>query len=249
MVQNSLNSPPSDKHCCQGQTDVFLILWCTKGRSIIGGSWPKSQNSKSTLPTTNQLDEGRLDGDACPHFPTHHGHFVDEILYHVAASGVDALHLDLCIHLWWAGSGEWRVWPSTLNAATSVGAATRTLSCSRSLKQLIEYELPVPAVPEMIILSGGFMASICWCTIVYAWSCFPWSCSGGECGLSSRLSLLSNEKWHFCKIGVHSSCLWPVYFCLTGSSLLEVSTAPTDQHLLNCSDRLWGLSRDTETCQ
>ena len=54
------------------------------------------------------------------------------------------------------------MWPSTLNAATLVGAATRTLSCSRSLRQLIKYDMPVPAVPEMIILSGGgSMASTC----------------------------------------------------------------------------------------
>ena len=53
------------------------------------------------------------------------------------------------------------MWPSTLNAATPVGAATRTLFCSRSLRQLIKYDLPVPAVPDMIILSGvGFVASI-----------------------------------------------------------------------------------------
>ena len=40
----------------------------------------------------------------------------------VAASGVGALHLDLCSHD--RLRREWRVWPSTLNAATPVGAAT-----------------------------------------------------------------------------------------------------------------------------
>ena len=59
------------------------------------------------------------------------------------------------------------MWPSMLNAATPVGAATRTLSPRRSLRQCITYEFPVPAVPETIILSGGGVsASMCCCTIV-----------------------------------------------------------------------------------
>ena len=49
---------------------------------------------------------------------------------------------------------EWRVWPSTLNAATPVGAVTHSWPASRSFRHRIKYDLPVPAVPEMISLSG-----------------------------------------------------------------------------------------------
>ena len=38
----------------------------------------------------------------------------------------------------------------------------------------MRYDLPVPAVPEIIILKGGGLsASKCSHTVVYTWSCLP----------------------------------------------------------------------------
>ena len=74
---------------------------------------------------------------------------------------------------------EWRVWPSTLKAATPVGAATRSRASRSSRRQLMRYDFPVPAVPDTIMCSGGgSAASACSHTAVYTCSCFPWRLRG-----------------------------------------------------------------------
>lgn len=55
--------------------------------------------------------------------------------------------------------------PWTLKAATPVGAAT--VSFSRAFKQFIKNDLPVPAVPEMIMCSGS-TTLLLKCTVEYA---------------------------------------------------------------------------------
>ena len=66
------------------------------------------------------------------------------------------------------------MWPSTLKAATPVGAATRSWSCRSSLRQWMRYDFPVPAVPDTIVLRGGGLSALkCSCTVVYRRSCLP----------------------------------------------------------------------------
>ena len=76
-------------------------------------------------------------------------------------------------------SNECRVHPWTLKAATPVGAVTTTLWDRSCFKHAMRKDLPVPAVPVMITLSGSVTpCEKCWSTVWYAFNCVPCSSCG-----------------------------------------------------------------------
>ena len=135
---------------------------------MTGGSWPKSPNSRQECPPKASCERCgnicRRRLSTCPRVFLPTMDISSMMRYLIADSDCwswcrRSPSRSLKSPLVGRPKREWRVWPSTLKAATPVGAATRSRASRSSRRQLMRYDFPVPAVPDTIMCSGGGSAA------------------------------------------------------------------------------------------